>query len=55
MKKLRFVLYARVSTKKDSGLQNPETQLLRQLSEFAATEYVDRESGSKADRPSFSA
>lgn len=59
MKKLRCVLYARVSTKKERGLQNPETQL-RQLREFAATqnwdataEYIDHESGSKADRPEF--
>jgi DNA invertase Pin-like site-specific DNA recombinase len=59
MKKLRCVLYARVSTRKERGLQNPENQL-RQLREFAATqgwevttEYVDRESGSKADRPEF--
>jgi DNA invertase Pin-like site-specific DNA recombinase len=59
MRKLRCVLYARVSTKKERGLQNPETQL-RQLREFAATqnwevtaEYIDHESGSKADRPEF--
>jgi DNA invertase Pin-like site-specific DNA recombinase len=59
MKKLRCVLYARVSTKKERGLQNPETQL-RQLRDFAATqnwevtaEYIDHESGSKADRPEF--
>src|SRR5579875_1324399 len=59
MKKLRCVLYARVSTKKERGLQNPETQL-RQLREFAATqnwevagEFIDHESGSKADRPEF--
>jgi DNA invertase Pin-like site-specific DNA recombinase len=59
MKKLRCVLYARVSTRKERGLQNPETQL-RQLQEFAASqnwdvtaEYIDHESGSKADRPEF--
>ena len=59
MEKTRCVLYARVSTKRERGLQNPETQL-RQLREFAATqdweltaEYVDRESGAKADRPQF--
>jgi len=59
MKILRCVLYARVSTKKERGLQNPETQL-RQLRDFAATqnwevtaEYIDHESGSKADRPEF--
>ncbi|HLI85529.1 MAG TPA: recombinase family protein, partial [Bryobacteraceae bacterium] len=59
MKKLRCVLYARVSTKRERGLQNPETQL-RQLREFAATqnwevagEFIDHESGSKADRPEF--
>jgi len=58
-KKLRCVLYARVSTKRERGLQNPETQL-RQLREFAETqnwevaaEYIDHESGSKADRPEF--
>ena len=59
MKKLRCVLYARVSTRKERGLQNPENQL-RQLREFAAsqnwevvTEYIDHESGSKSDRPQF--
>src|ERR1039458_5593202 len=59
MKKLRCVLYARVSTRKERGLQNPENQL-RQLREFAASqnwevtaEYIDYESGSKADRPEF--
>lgn len=59
MKKPRCVLYARVSTRKERGLQNPETQL-RQLREFAASqnwdvtaEYIDHESGSKADRPEF--
>jgi len=56
---MRCVLYARVSTRKERGLQNPENQL-RQLREFAATqgwevtaEYIDHESGSKADRPEF--
>jgi len=59
MKKLRCVLYARVSTRKERGLQNPENQL-RQLREFAVSvnwdvtaEYVDHESGAKADRPQF--
>jgi DNA invertase Pin-like site-specific DNA recombinase len=59
MKKLRCVLYARVSTRKERGLQNPETQL-RQLREFAVSqnwdvtaEYIDHESGSNADRPEF--
>jgi DNA invertase Pin-like site-specific DNA recombinase len=59
MKKLRCVLYARVSTRKERGLQNPENQL-RQLREFAesqswdiTSEYIDHESGSKADRPEF--
>jgi DNA invertase Pin-like site-specific DNA recombinase len=59
MKKWRCVLYARVSTRKERGLQNPENQL-RQLREFAATqnwevteEFIDHESGSKADRPEF--
>jgi DNA invertase Pin-like site-specific DNA recombinase len=59
MKKLRCVLYARVSTKKERGLQNPETQL-RQLREFAVSqnwdvtaEFIDHEGGSKADRPEF--
>jgi DNA invertase Pin-like site-specific DNA recombinase len=61
MKKLRCVLYARVSTRKERGLQNPENQL-RQLREFATSqqwevtaEYIDHESGSKADRPEFQA
>jgi DNA invertase Pin-like site-specific DNA recombinase len=52
-------VYARVSTKAEKGLQDPEVQL-RQLRKFAATqkwkitsEYVDRESGAKADRPEF--
>lgn len=59
MKKLRCALYGRVSTRKERGLQNPENQL-RQLREFAASqnwdvtgEYVDHESGTKADRPEF--
>ena len=59
MKKLRCVLYARVSTRKERGLQNPENQL-RQLREFAAsqnwevvTEFIDHESGAKSDRPQF--
>jgi DNA invertase Pin-like site-specific DNA recombinase len=59
MKKLRCVLYARVSTRRERGLQNPENQL-RQLREFAASqqwevtaEYIDHVSGSKADRPQF--
>jgi DNA invertase Pin-like site-specific DNA recombinase len=59
MKKLRCVLYSRVSTSEKKGRQNPEVQA-RQLREFAATqgweivaEYVDRESGAKDDRPEF--
>jgi DNA invertase Pin-like site-specific DNA recombinase len=59
MKKLRCVLYARVSTRRERGLQNPENQL-RQLREFASTqnwdvveEYIDHESGSRSDRPQF--
>jgi DNA invertase Pin-like site-specific DNA recombinase len=56
---IRCVLYARVSTKAEKGLQDPEVQLL-QLRKFAASqkwkitaEFVDRESGAKADRPQF--
>jgi DNA invertase Pin-like site-specific DNA recombinase len=56
---MRCVLYARVSTKFEKGLQDPEVQL-RQLRKFAGTqrwkiaaEYIDRESGAKADRPEF--
>ena len=52
-------IYARVSTKAEKGLQDPEVQL-RQLREFAASqkwkvvaEYVDYESGGKSDRPEF--
>jgi DNA invertase Pin-like site-specific DNA recombinase len=52
-------IYARVSTKAEKGLQDPEVQL-RQLRQFAASqewkiqaEYVDRDSGAKADRPEF--
>jgi hypothetical protein len=58
---MRCALYARVSTAKDRGLQNPETQL-RQLREFAnsqgwdlAGEYIDRESGAEANRKQFAA
>lgn len=54
---MRAALYARVSTK-DKG-QDTENQL-RQLREFAkhqgwelTTEYVDRTSGMRADRPKF--
>lgn len=56
---MRCALYGRVSTKLEKGLQDPEVQL-RQLRKFATTqkwevtvEYVDRESGAKADRPEF--
>jgi DNA invertase Pin-like site-specific DNA recombinase len=56
---MRCVLYARVSTKFEKGLQDPEVQL-RQLRKFAASqrwkitaEYIDQESGAKADRPQF--
>jgi DNA invertase Pin-like site-specific DNA recombinase len=55
----RCALYGRVSTKAEKGLQDPEVQL-RQLRKFAATqewdvtaEYIDHESGAKADRPEF--
>ena len=47
MKKLRCVLYARVSTKKERGLQNPETQL-RQLREFADS--LDSQKGGRKAR-----
>ena len=60
-KKLRCRLYARVSARKERGLQNPESQL-RQHREFATTqkwevtaESIDHESGAKADRPEFKA
>jgi DNA invertase Pin-like site-specific DNA recombinase len=56
---MECALYARVSTKIAKGVQNPEVQL-QQLRKFAASqnwnivaEYVDDESGAKADRPSF--
>lgn len=56
---VRCALYARVSTKLERGLQDPEVQL-RQLREFAPTqgwkisaEFIDAESGAKADRPQF--
>jgi DNA invertase Pin-like site-specific DNA recombinase len=56
---LKCALYARVSTKLEKGRQDPEVQL-RQLRKFAGTqdwtitaEYIDRESGAKADRPEF--
>jgi DNA invertase Pin-like site-specific DNA recombinase len=55
----KCALYARVSTRKEKGKQDPEVQL-RLLREFAASqgwelteEFVDRESGTKADRPAF--
>jgi DNA invertase Pin-like site-specific DNA recombinase len=55
----RCALYARVSTRLEKGVQNPEVQL-RQLRQFAdsqgwtiTVEYVDRESGAKADRAQF--
>ena len=53
------MLYGRVSTKAEKRRQDPEVQL-RQLRKFAASqkwsvaaEYIDRESGAKADRPAF--
>jgi DNA invertase Pin-like site-specific DNA recombinase len=55
----RCAIYARVSTKAEKGLQSPEVQL-HPLRKFAATqqwkiveEFVDHESGAKADRPEF--
>jgi DNA invertase Pin-like site-specific DNA recombinase len=55
----KCALYARVSTPKEKGKQDPEVQL-RILREFVASqgwtltaEFVDRESGTKADRPEF--
>jgi DNA invertase Pin-like site-specific DNA recombinase len=56
---MECVIYARVSTKAEKGLQDPKVQLL-QLRKFAASqnwsvtaEYIDHESGAKADRPEF--
>lgn len=58
---MRYALYARVSTRKEKGKQDPEVQL-RILREFAASqgwvladecEFIDRESGTKSDRPEF--
>lgn len=56
---MKVAIYARVSTQEKKGLQDPEVQLL-QLRKFAASqnwsvvaEYVDHESGAKADRPEF--
>ena len=56
---LTCVLYARVSTQEKRGRQDPEVQL-KQLRRFAATqgwkvteEYIDRETGAKADRAQF--
>src|SRR5215472_1536179 len=56
---MRCALYGRVSTKLGKGRQDPEVQL-RQLRKFAVSqnwtitaEYIDRESGAKADRPEF--
>jgi DNA invertase Pin-like site-specific DNA recombinase len=56
---LKCALYGRVSTKLERGRQDPEVQL-RQLRKYADTqewaisaEYVDRESGAKADRPEY--
>jgi DNA invertase Pin-like site-specific DNA recombinase len=55
----KCVLYARVSTKFEKGLQDPEVQLgpLRAFAKTQnwkiASEFVDEESGSKADRPEF--
>lgn len=55
----RCALYARVSTRQEKGQQDPEVQL-RQLREFASSQnwqvvaqYIDRESGAKADRLQF--
>ena len=56
---MKCALYGRVSTKAEKGRQDPQVQL-RQLRRFAASqhwkvtvEYVDHESGAKADRPEF--
>jgi len=56
---MKSAVYARVSTKAAKGLQDPKVQLL-QLRKFAASqdwlitaEFVDHESGAKADRPEF--
>ena len=56
---IKCALYGRVSTKPEKGIQNPEVQL-RQLRTFAKTqtwtvsvEYIDHESGAKANRPEF--
>jgi DNA invertase Pin-like site-specific DNA recombinase len=56
---MKCALYARVSTEQKRGRQDPEVQL-RQLRRFAVTqgwkvtqEYVDRETGAKADRAQF--
>jgi DNA invertase Pin-like site-specific DNA recombinase len=56
---MRCALYARVSTKRTKGVQDPEVQLL-QLRDFAATqnwkivaEFIDDESGAKSNRPEF--
>ena len=56
---MKCALYGRVSTKAEQGRQDPEVQL-RQLRTFATSqhwkvtaEYVDHESGAKADRPAF--
>lgn len=55
----KCALYARVSTRKEKGKQDPEVQL-RILREFAGTqgwtlteEFIDHESGAKSDRPEF--
>ena len=55
----RCALYGRVSTKAEKGLQDPEVQL-RPLRKFAASqkwkitaEFIDHDSGAKADRPEF--
>ncbi|MEN6534991.1 MAG: recombinase family protein [Bryobacteraceae bacterium] len=52
-------MYARAFTKPEKGAQDPEVQL-QQLRKFAesqawsiTTEYIDHESGAKADRPEF--
>jgi DNA invertase Pin-like site-specific DNA recombinase len=55
----KCALYARVSTRKEKGKQDPEVQL-RILREFANSqgwtlteEFIDHESGAKSDRPAF--
>jgi DNA invertase Pin-like site-specific DNA recombinase len=57
---LKCALYGRVSTKLERGRQDPDVQTPAKLRKFANTqewtisaEYVDRESGAKADRPEY--